>query len=247
LLQRPSTVVPDGRHLLAVANPRYAAAGAAEAAGLRSVLDATELGQLPATAKEAIAIAKLFATPKEIEGLAPVEDSAAAIDGELVGERFRLLLGNRASERRLTSELLHQVSVLHFACHGHADAADPAFSYLALSDNGFLRVPDLARLHGDYELMTLSACDTAKGSTIGHDGLAGLARAGLAAGARHVLATLWPVQDQSTSDFVVDVYRRWLRDHESLANALRSAQRAAIVAGKDSRTWAAFVLWGADR
>lgn len=238
--------------LLAVGNPRYPAASATQL--VRSSWLGGGLPSLPATAAEVVGIAHWFATPPERERLAELA-APQSIDGEVVGERYHLLLGTAARESALPP-LAANADVLHFACHAEMPADTPALAMLALSlddepgpdpDAGLLRLAELAQLRGDYALAVLSACRSA-GRGAAHEGSAGLAWAAQLAGARSVLATLWSVPDVATAAFVRDVYDRWLGRGLSPAAALAAAQREAAAGGDvPMRVWAAFVCWGEGR
>jgi CHAT domain-containing protein len=243
-----------------LANPRYPAADAPRDP-VRTGADASDLPSLPATATEALAVVASWAAPAE-RHLLELPDPAAA-DAHIEGERFRVLLGAEAREAALTPAALRDVRVLHFACHGVLDTSTPPLSFLALSladdvagdaDDGLLRLCELARLRGSYELLTLSACRTAAGRALGHQGAASLATAGDAIGAARTLATLWQVTDHGSAALVTAFYRHWLGRHSSsagdppgAADALARAQRAAIGDGLPVSDWAAFVLSGEAR
>lgn len=244
----------DAMRLLALGNPRYPKT-AVDAIELRSLLGGA-LVSLPATAAEVLGVARWFATAAETEWIdALVGGSPSDFDGEMSGVRFKAWLGSKANESDLTLADLREYQVLHFACHGEGRLDMPSMSCLALTlegdadhaeANGLLRLAELARLKGDFELVTLSACQTSVGTDRGHDGVAGLAWAAQLAGARRVLATLWSVPDAQTSKLIVEFYRHWLQDGMSCSDALAATQRAAI--GKfPVRVWAPFVLWGEPR
>jgi CHAT domain-containing protein len=95
------------------------------------------------------------------------------------------------------------------------------------------------------ELVVLSACDTAKGDVDYSEGVFGLARALRTAGARNVLVTLWPLDDQAARDFMVDFYKNWLGQSRSdPARALRDTQLQWIKQDgrRNPRDWAPYVL-----
>jgi tetratricopeptide (TPR) repeat protein len=95
------------------------------------------------------------------------------------------------------------------------------------------------------ELVVLSACDTAKGDVDYSEGVFGLARALRTAGARNVLVTLWPLDDQMARDFMVDFYQNWLGQTRSdPARALRDTQLDWIKRRdhSDPRIWAPYVV-----
>ncbi len=242
--------------LLALGSPRYDAAAVQDLV-LRSLVGGGAFPRLPATAGEVLRVAGWFADDAcRVQLGERLANNPDAWDGVVAGPRLRVFLGAAASESALESALVEDdFDVLHFACHGEGNHEAPFRSFLALSPDGdaahpgapsLLRLPELSRLRGDFELVTLSACQTSVGAEQGHDGVAGLAWAAQLAGARRVLATLWSVPDAATGELVVEFYRRWLQDGMSCSDALAATQRAAI--GKlPVRAWAPFVLWGEPR
>jgi CHAT domain-containing protein len=96
----------------------------------------------------------------------------------------------------------------------------------------------------------LSACETGLGDSRARESVQGLVRSFRLAGARTVIASLWPVDDRTTRDWMAGVYRaRWL-DGLDTAEALRAASRG-VIAGRRARGesthpfyWAAFVPFG---
>jgi CHAT domain-containing protein len=95
------------------------------------------------------------------------------------------------------------------------------------------------------ELVVLSACDTAKGEVDYSEGVFGLARALRTAGARNVLVTLWPLDDQLARDFMVDFYKNWLtQPQRDPARALRDTQLQWIKQDgkRNPRDWAPYVV-----
>jgi CHAT domain-containing protein len=98
---------------------------------------------------------------------------------------------------------LPQARVAHFACHGYSDLTDPSESLLLLADHHKhpLTVLELARLRLDADLAFLSACSTARPGGRLADEVIHLASAFQLAGYRHVIGTLWPIDDQPAVDF----------------------------------------------
>ena len=170
--------------------------------------------------------------------LAPLPGSADEVRAiaALYGARAKIFLGEAATEERARS-VGRDVSVLHFAVHGLTNDRLPLNSALALSipdradpkkANGLLQaweIYDHIRL--DADLVTLSACETAIGKEMRGEGLIGLSRAFLFAGAKSVLASLWKVTDRSTSELMVRFYTSF-RKQPAKDEALRDAQLHAI-------------------
>src|SRR5258708_39305565 len=90
--------------------------------------------------------------------------------------------------------------------------------------NGYLRLHDIYNLRLDADLVVLSACQTALGKEIKGEGLIGLTRGFMYAGAPSVVASLWQVDDLATAQLMKSFYRGMLKDGLRPAEALRLAQ-----------------------
>ncbi|HEV8370134.1 MAG TPA: CHAT domain-containing protein, partial [Pyrinomonadaceae bacterium] len=113
--------------------------------------------------------------------------------------------------------------------------------------DGFLRTDEVFNLRLGGPLVMLSACETGLGKEKRGEGVMGLTRAFMYAGAPTVGVSLWSVADRSTAELMTDFYRRLLAANESSASsALRGAQLAMIAGKKYSAPfyWAPFVLVG---
>ena len=125
------------------------------------------------------------------------------------------------------------VEAMHFATHGLANLRYPSASLLLLPKGGseqpvYLTAGEVQEWRGDTGLVFLAACETAAGPARFAEGMSGLPRSFLGAGARGVVATLWPVEDVYEGEFSVDFYRRYIvgRDVE---RALADTQRAWLL------------------
>jgi CHAT domain-containing protein/Tfp pilus assembly protein PilF len=163
-------------------------------------------------------------------------------------------LGFKANRQTATSIVLSQYRILHFATHALLNNQHPQLSGIVLSlvdergrpQEGFLRLHDLYNLNLPAELVVLSACQTALGKEIKGEGLVGLTRGFMYAGAPRVVASLWKVGDQSTANLMGMFYQAMLKKGLRPAAALRMAQ---IQMWKNNRWkapyhWAGFVLQG---
>jgi CHAT domain-containing protein len=149
---------------------------------------------------------------------------------------------------------LEQYRIVHFATHSLLDNEHPELSGVVLSlvdrtgrpQNGFLRLYDIYNLHLASDLVVLSACRTALGVQIRGEGLIGLTRGFLYAGAARVVATLWEIDDRTTAEVMRRFYQGMLGNGERPAAALRAAQSAMWkTKGWDAPYyWAAFILQG---
>ena len=115
-------------------------------------------------------------------------------------------------------------------------------------NDGFLRTDEIFNLKLGSPLVMLSACDTGLGKEKRGEGVMGLTRAFMYAGAPTVGVSLWSVADKSTAELMTDFYRRLLlvSSPQPPAAALRDAQLAMITGKKYSAPfyWAPFILVG---
>src|SRR5207302_9971410 len=112
--------------------------------------------------------------------------------------------------------------------------------------NGYLRLPDIYNMRLDADLVVLSACQTALGKQIKGEGLIGLTRAFMYAGAPRVVASLWEVSDRATAELMKRFYHGILQERLRPAAALHAAQ---VEMARDPRWaspyyWAGFVFQG---
>jgi CHAT domain-containing protein len=161
----------------------------------------------------------------------------------------------RANRTTATSPELAQYRVVHFATHGVLDSRTPALSGIVLSlvdrqgkpVDGFLRLWDIYNLHLPADLVVLSACQTALGKEIKGEGLVGLTRGFMYAGAARVVASLWQVDDVATAELMSLFYQGVLKKNLPPATALRAAQvqmRKQKRWQEDPYFWGAFQLQG---
>ena len=168
------------------------------------------------------------------------------------------LLGAEATEAGLgkTLKARERWRAVHFACHGLVDPERPTLSSLALSasgqDDGFLTALEVLRTEIPADLVVLSACETATGKIVKGEGIVGLTRAFMYAGAPRVICSLWKVDDEATKTLMVKFYELWNpKDGEGLGAAVALKQAQAFVRDhpkhpewKHPYYWAAWVLWG---
>ncbi|HEY0782833.1 MAG TPA: CHAT domain-containing protein, partial [Thermoanaerobaculia bacterium] len=186
--------------------------------------------------------------------LAASEKEAAAISRLVPAGQKRLWTRFSASRQTATSGELSHYAYVHFATHGLLDSTHPERSSLVLSlldklgrpQNGYLRLDDVYNLHLNARLVVLSACQTALGKTIRGEGLLGLTRGFMYAGAERVVATLWSVEDRPTTELMRLLYGGMLKGGLSPAAALRRAQLAMAAGTRYAAPyfWAGFQLQG---
>lgn len=175
----------------------------------------------------------------------------AGLEAEVVTRiRPRTVLPGPAATRTAVLEALADTTWAHFACHGHADPANPSQSHLLLADEP-LRVPDIARLRlADAEFAFLSACDTARTEPTLSDEAIHLAAAFQTAGFRHVVGTLWAVYDKTAATVAEKVYLQILGEDGPVAGrsaaALHRVQSALRNRLPDEPSrWASYLHAGA--
>ena len=193
------------------------------------------LPRLPFTRKEA----------QTIISLAPADQRFVALDFA-------------ANQTTATGDKLAQYRYVHFATHGLLNSKHPELSGIVLSlfneqgaeQDGFLRASEVYNLNLPAELVVLSGCQTGLGKDVRGEGLLGLTRGFIYAGAARVLVSLWDVDDEATSELMGRLYRVMLgRRRLTPAAALREAQ---ISFWRDKPWgspyyWAAFTLQGEPR
>jgi CHAT domain-containing protein len=163
-----------------------------------------------------------------------------------------------ANRAAVTSPDLRQYRIVHIAAHGILDSVHPELSGLVLSlvddqgapQDGFLRLHDIYNLDLPVDLVVLSACQTGLGKDVRGEGIVGLTRGFMYAGAARVVVSLWKVDDEATSALMRRFYEGMLgQQHLSAAAALRAAQMdlAEVSRWRSPYYWAGFVLHGEPR
>jgi CHAT domain-containing protein len=159
-----------------------------------------------------------------------------------------------ASQTTAMSEDLRQYRIVHFATHGYLNSDRPDLSGLILSlvdeqgtpQDGFLSLPEIYNLRLGADLVVLSACQTALGKQVRGEGLIGLTRGFMYAGAPRVVASLWAVEDRATAELMGRFYTAMLQRGSRPAAALRVAQLSMFRERRWSapHQWAGFVFQG---
>jgi CHAT domain-containing protein len=149
---------------------------------------------------------------------------------------------------------LTEFAILHFATHGILDPKRPVNSGLLLStvdrngqtQNGFVGLRDIYNLNAPVKLVVLSACRTGLGKDVRGEGLIGLTRGFMYAGASSVVASLWKVDDEATAELMKRFYTNMLQGGMTAPEALRAAQNSIRQEPQWSAPyfWAAFTLQG---
>ena len=173
-----------------------------------------------------------------------------------VGETF-MAMDFDATRERLQSTDLTRFAILHLATHGFLNPQRPEKSGLVFStvnrdgqtQEGFVGLQDIYNLHAPVEMVVLSACRTALGKEVRGEGLIGLTRGFMYAGASSVVASLWQADDEATSELMKIFYVNMLQNGMTPAAALRAAQNSIRQKPewRSPHYWAAFTLQGEYR
>ena len=226
----------DGSQFVGFGDPEFSNGGGGDgeepsrSAANRFAVRGVPLAPLPQSGKEVKAIAKGFGA-----------EASAYVRG-------------KATERRARLES-RGARFVHFATHGLLDDERPLYSALALSQptkaelaedpslDELLEVHEMFSLELGAEAVVLSACQTGLGKISDGEGMVGMTRALFFAGARCVLVSLWPVDDEATSELMQSFYRR-IREGGAVVEALRGAKAELREAGRPASQWAGFVAVG---
>jgi CHAT domain-containing protein len=189
-------------------------------------------------------IPRLMASAEEAEDIVHLVPRGAGVK----------LLGFAANLDTVRNPAMAQYRILHFAAHGIFNNEHPELSGIILSlydkqaepTAGFLRLQEVYNLNLPVDLVVLSACDTARGKEVEGEGLIGLTRGFMYAGAAGVVASLWKVDEDATAELMKYFYAGVFKERLAPAAALRAAQ-IKMWQSKRRRSpyyWAAFVLQG---
>jgi CHAT domain-containing protein/Tfp pilus assembly protein PilF len=160
-----------------------------------------------------------------------------------------------ANKANAESPELADYRMVHFATHGLIDPAHPELSGVVLSlydqkgqsVDGFLRLNEIFNLKLPVELVVLSACESGQGKLVGGEGLVGLTRGFMYAGAATMVVSLWKVDDEATAELMTRFYQKMLgAENLRPAAALRAAQLSMTnsTRWKHASYWASFIVEG---
>ncbi len=165
-----------------------------------------------------------------------------------------LALDFAANRDAVVAAAWDKFAFVHFATHALLNLRHPELSGIVLSlydangiaRDGFLRANDIYNLRMSADLVVLSVCDSGVGKMQGSEGAFSLARAFFYAGTRHVVASLWPINDRASAVFMQKFYRELLRQHASPQKALGIAQTEMQhdPRWRSPYYWAGFVVHG---
>ena len=155
------------------------------------------------------------------------------------------LIGEQATKDEVLRQL-SSVALVHIAAHGNMEKGEIALASTEVLTENILTMRDVLGVQMRARLVVLSCCHSARGE-IKAEGVVGIARAFLGAGARSVLVSLWAIDDKATLEFMKNFYQHLVKGisaSESLnqtMNCMRESKDFNAV-----KYWAPFVLIGDD-
>ena len=162
-------------------------------------------------------------------------------------------LGVQAREEVLKTEELDHYRYIHFATHGLINEKIPSRSGIVLSlisdskEDGFVQMREIMRLRLNAEMVTLSACSSGLGKLVDGEGMIGLTRAFMYAGADSVVVSLWNVSDSATAGLMRSFYQNLssgLPKDEALRQAKLKLLHGPQPVWQHPYYWSPFVLAG---
>jgi CHAT domain-containing protein/tetratricopeptide (TPR) repeat protein len=243
---RPESPGPPGS-LLAIGGPDGAEMVSGDGEGTMNVGASAPAGAPSTPAGAPPARSRLLRSEEEVQAIASRFPDAS------------VWVGANASEATFKA-LAPRFRLLHLSAHGVLDEAVPLYSGLRLAvdpggrEDGFVHAYEILELPLQCELVALSACESGRGRLYAAEGLVGLTRSFLYAGAQRALVSLWSVNDTSTAILMDRFYANLASGLDACA-ALRDAKRALRerVAGAPDGDrvsyahpffWAPFILIG---
>jgi CHAT domain-containing protein/tetratricopeptide (TPR) repeat protein len=192
--------------------------------------------------------------PVHFQRLSFARQEAEDIANLVPSGNSRLFLDFDANLSAALEDQVGRASIIHFATHAMLDNSHAALSGIVLSlvdrqgrpTDGFLRLNEIYNMKLDANLVVLSACQTALGKDVEGEGLLGLTRGFMYAGAPRIVASLWEVDDRATEELMKYFYQGMLVRHLTASESLRSAQIAVRnqPQWRSPYFWAGFVLQG---
>ena len=155
-------------------------------------------------------------------------------------------------------QLLGQASIIHIAAHGEPTSGeimlapnssnDRSSSPVDESDSYLLKQRDITSISVQARLVVLCCCYAGQGK-VSSEGVIGITRSFLAGGARSVLATLWPIDDEATREFMKTFYDELCEETtacEALKRTMVFFQNHEKSEYRSNRIWAPFTIYGED-
>ena len=189
----------------------------------------------------------------------PVSLPGASKEVEHLANLFHAapLLGSKA-RKQVVMQLLGQASIIHIAAHGEPTSGeimlapnssnDRSSSPVDESDSYLLKQRDITSISVQARLVVLCCCYAGQGK-VSSEGVIGITRSFLAGGARSVLATLWPIDDEATREFMKTFYDELCEETtacEALKRTMVFFQNHEKSEYRSNRIWAPFTIYGED-
>jgi CHAT domain-containing protein/Tfp pilus assembly protein PilF len=195
-------------------------------------------------AETEVSLARLPFTRKEAETILQI----------VPADQRRVALDFAATRQLALSDEMNQYRILHFATHGFLNSKNPELSGLVFSlvdengkpQNGFMRTDEVFNLKLSADLVVLSACKTGLGKDVSGEGLIGMTRGFMYAGASRVMVSFWDVNDEATAELMAQFYQKMLVNKMSPSKSLREVQLSFLKSRNHAHPyfWAAFTLHG---
>lgn len=203
----------------------------------------------------------MLIAPVEFHKLTTLKESETEVNtlAKLDSSHTKVYLREKANETLLKSADIQQCKYIHFATHGIVDENIPEKSCIVLHNNkddaedGLFTAGEIFNIKLNADLVCLSACQTGLGKISKGEGIIGLTRALVYAGAKNVKVSLWKVADNSTSVLMIDFYKSFIKSKDNLlqnnlkyASHLQSAKLKMIAQGQYAAPfyWSPFILFG---
>jgi len=182
------------------------------------------------------ALTPLSFSKKEVEQAATLLSGRTFLDAEATLENFYKHVGN--------------AGIVHLSLHGLVDADDPSRSCIIFDDSDqefLLSPPDLYKNHIKADLVLLSACHSANGRVYKGEGVQGMSKSFLLAGAQNVLSSLWNASEYSSME-ITQSFLMHAKDGTTFDRSLRKAKLDYLSRVTPSQRhpyyWANFILLG---
>ena len=183
-------------------------------------------------------------TRKEVEAIFDIYRNLDA--------KAELYLKGNAKESAFKEAASRHYKTIHIASHGFVNSRNSEASGLLLledtlsNEDGVVYYSELYAHELNADLAVLSACESGLGEIIEGEGIIGLGRALLYAGAKNIVVSLWQVSDESTKQLMIDFYRNFLEEKQAYSRALRGAKLNLLESEAYAHPfyWAPFILLG---
>lgn len=260
------TLIPSVKSLALKGNAKLNSQGANQLLAFGNPKLAGSPGASRSVNASAIFTNRYLADPAAVRQLPALPDTEQEIKGiasAMGAKASDIFLFDRATEKNVKASNLKDYKIIAFATHGLMAGdldglSEPGLimtppSQASDEDDGVLTASEVSRLKLDADLILLSACNTAApDGKSGAEGLSGLGRSFLTAGARSLIVTHWAIPSGPTVSITTKMFNEYRRDTSAgWAVALRSAVMSAINDNGPPEyahpaNWGAFVVFGAN-